>query len=162
MAKFLFSQKMEIRMPKMEAKAETKKMQLAAKRAISRGAQKGATYVEKGLRTALDASISSPWNWISGTRDIIDTGKLKSSLQIKTNYSQTKVSFQVAYNTPYAAFVHYGGAIHPYGNKNAPTVLLPGRPWVQAVFDGSHGQPQFDIAKPFNQGIDEAWSEQFG
>ena len=162
MAKFKFSQKMEIKMPKIEGKAETKKMQMAVNKAISKGAQKGATYVEKGLRAALNASIDSQWAWTNGARDIVDTGKLKGSLEIKTNFSQTKVGFQIAYNTPYAAFVHYGGMIKPYGNKNAADVVIPARPWVQAVFEGSHGQPQYDIGKPFDQGISEAWSAQFG
>ena len=66
------------------------------------------------------------------------------------------------YNTPYAAFVHYGGMIKPYGNKNAADVLIPARPWVQAVFEGSHGQPKFDMRTPFDKGIGEAWSAQFG
>ena len=162
MAKFTYSQKMEIKMPKIEGKAETKKMQMAVNKAITRGAQKGSTYVEKSLRVALDNSISSQWSWINGSRDIIDTGKLKSSLQLKTIFSQTKVGFQIAYNTPYAAFVHYGGVIKPYGNQNAADVLIPGRPWVQAIFEGSHGQPKFDLQTPFDQGISEVWSAQFG
>lgn len=157
-----FDQKMEIKMPKIEGKADTKKMQAAVKRALSRGAQKGSSYVEKDLRIALDNSIGSNWPWTNGSRDIVDTGRLMNSLQIKTTFSQTKVGFQVIYRTPYAAFVHYGGMMKPYGNKNAADVLIPGRPWVQAVFEGTHGQPKFDIAKPFNRGISEAWTAQFG
>lgn len=162
MAKFTFKQKLEIKMPKVEGKAETKKMQMAVNKAITRGAQKGATYVEKSLKNALDASIDSQWSWIEGSRDIVDTGRLKSSLQIKPIFSQTKVGFQVAYNTPYAAFVHYGGMIKPYGNQNAADVLIPARPWVQAVFEGTHGQPKFDLQTPFDRGISEIWSAQFG
>ena len=160
--KFKFNQKLEIKMPKVEGKAETKKMQLAVNKAITRGAQKGATYVEKSLREALDASISSQWAWNEGTRDIIDTGKLKSSLEIKSIFNQTKVGFQISYNTPYAAFVHYGGMIKPYGNPNAADVVIPARPWVQAVFEGSNGQKKFDLATPFDKGISEVWSAQFG
>ena len=160
--KFTFTQKMEIQMPKIEGKADTKKMQLAVNKAITRGAQKGATYVEKGLREALDKSISSQWSWTDGSRDIIDTGRLKSSLQIKTIFNQTKVGFQIAYNTPYAAFVHYGGVIKPYGNKSAADVVIPARPWVQAVFDGTNGQPKFDLQTPFDKGIGEVWKAQFG
>lgn len=157
-----FSTKMEIKMPKVEGKADTAKMKAAVNKALSKGAQKGATYVEKSLRQALDTSIESQWGWTQGSRDIVDTGKLKSSLKIITNFAQTKVSFQVQYNTPYAAFVHYGGMIKPYGNPNAADVIIPARPWVQAVFDGSHGQSKFDMAEPFNLGIGEAWSAQFG
>jgi len=154
--------KMEIKMPKVEGKADTKKMQLAVNKALSRGAQKGSTYVEKSLREALDNSLQSQWTWIQGSRDIVDTGRLKSSLEIKAVFSQTKVSFKIAYNVPYAGLVHYGGMIKPYGNRNAADVLIPARPWVTAVLEGSHGQPQFDMRTPFDLGISEAWSSQFG
>lgn len=160
--KFKYSQKLEIKMPKVEGKAETKKMQMAVNKAITKGAQKGATYVEKSLREALDASINSEWSWTNGSRDIVDTGKLRSSLEIKAVFSQTKVGFQISYNTPYAAFVHYGGVIKPYGNPNAADVVIPGRPWVQAVLEGSNGQPKFDLGTPFDRGISEVWSAQFG
>ena len=163
MAKFKFNQKLEIVIPKADSKNESKKMQAAMRRAVTRGAQKGAIYVEEGLRVALDNSLRSNWDWSYGpARDIVDTGKLLKSLEIKTNYLQTKIGFQISYNTPYAAFVHYGGVIKPYGNQNARDVLIPGRPWVQAILDGSHGQPQFDMYKPFNRGITEVWKDQFG
>lgn len=149
-------------MPKVEGKADTKKMQQAVNKALSKGAQKGATYVERNLKVALDNSIGSQWGWIQGTRDIVDTGRLMESLQIKAKFSQTKVGFEVIYKAPYAAFVHYGGLMKPYGNKNAADVLIPARPWVQAVFEGTHGQPKFDMEKPFNEGISEAWTAQFG
>ena len=71
MAKFKFSQKLEIRMPKVQAKADTKKMQIAFNKAITKGAQKGATYVEADLKKALDNSMDTPWSWISGSRDIV-------------------------------------------------------------------------------------------
>lgn len=162
MAQFKFSQKLEIKMPKIEGKADTKKMQQAVNKAISKGAQKGSTYVEQDLKIALNNSIGSNWAWTQGTRDIIDTGRLMESLSIKTTFSQTKVGFQVIYKAPYAAFVHYGGLMKPYGNRNAADVLIPARPWVQAVFEGTHGQPKFNIETPFNKGISEAWTAQFG
>ena len=149
-------------MPKVEGNMETAKMKAAVNKAIVKGAQKGSTYVETSLRKALDNSIDSQWTWSSGSRDIVDTGKLKASAKIITKFSQTKVTFQVQYNPPYAVFVHYGGAIKPYGDPNAATVLLPGRPWVQAVLEGSHGQPKFDFKAPFDKGISEQWSAQFG
>ena len=157
-----FNTKAVIQMPKVEGKTDTPKMRAAVNKALSKGAQKGATFVEQSLREALDTSISSLWHWPTGSRDIIDTGKLKSSLKIITKFGQTQVSFQVQYSTPYAAFVHYGGVIKPYGNMNAADVLIPARPWVQAVFEGTHGQQKFDIRTPFDRGISEAWSAQFG
>ena len=67
--------KLVIQMPKVDGKADTPKMKAAVNKALSKGAQKGATYVEKSLRTALDNSISSQWAWTNGARDIVDTGK---------------------------------------------------------------------------------------
>jgi len=144
-----FDAKIEIKMPKVEGKTDTPKMRAAVKKALSRGAQKGATYVSKDLRSALDASIAS--------YDAIDTGKLKNSLEIREKFSQTKVGFSIIYKTPYAAFVHYGGVIqYPYGNKSAASVTVAGRPWVTKAVEG------FDIRTPFDRGISEAWTAQFG
>ena len=154
--------KMEIQMPKVEGKAETKKMQLAINKALSRGAQKGATYVEKDLKESLNRSLMSQWAWIEGSRDIIDTGRLRDSLELKSVFSQTKVKFQIAYKVPYAGLVHYGGMIKPYGNQRAADVVIPARPWVVAVLEGTHGQQKFDMRTPFDRGISEAWSAQFG
>ena len=178
MAQFKFSQKLEIKMPTVEGKAETKKMQLAVNKALSKGAQKGATYVQSGLRDALNAALeSSHWTGFnpkypysrkngqlmgSGPRDIVDTGALRASLKITEKFSQTKVGFQIAYTTPYAAFVHYGGVIQPYGNPRAASVIIPARPWVEGVLYGTHGVPKFDMVPFFDKGVQEAWTAQFG
>ena len=143
-----FDAKIEIQMPKVDGKTDTPKMKAAVNKALSKGAQKGGTYVSKSLRSALDASITS--------YDAIDTGRLKNSLEIREKFSQTKVGFSIIYKTPYAAFVHYGGVMQPYGNKNAAAVTIPGRPWVSRALE------TFDIRTPFDQGIQEAWSAQFG
>ena len=95
-------------------------------------------------------------------RYIIDTVKLTSSLKLTAVFVHTKVSFQIQYRTPYAAFVHYGGVIKPYGNKNARDVLIPARPWVQAIVEGSYGQEKFDLKTPFDLGMSEAFAEAFG
>ena len=143
-----FDARIEIQMPKVEGKTDTPKMKAAVNKALSKGAQKGSTYVSQSLRSALDASITS--------FQAVDTGKLKNSLEIREKFSQTKVGFSIIYKTPYAAFVHYGGVIQPYGNRNAAAVTIPGRPWVEKALEG------FDIRTPFDQGIQEAWSAQFG
>ena len=143
-----FDARIEIQMPKVEGKTDTPKMKAAVNKALSKGAQKGSTYVSRSLRSALDASITS--------FQAVDTGKLKNSLEIREKFSQTKVGFSIIYKTPYAAFVHYGGVIQPYGNRNAAAVTIPGRPWVEKALEG------FDIRTPFDQGIQEAWSAQFG
>ena len=147
-SQFNFDAKIEIQMPKVEGKADTKKMQMAINKALSKGAQKGATYVQKSLKTTLDDSITRV--------GAVDTGKLKNSLDIRTKFSQTKVGFSIIYKTPYAAFVHYGGVIQPYGNPAAASVTIPGRPWI------SEGLKGFELGTPFDRGISEAWKAQFG
>ena len=92
--KFTFTQKMEIQMPKIEGKADTKKMQLAVNKAITRGARMGATYVEKGLREALDKSISSQWSRTDGSRDIIDTGRLKAHCRSRQSSTRPRLAFR--------------------------------------------------------------------
>ena len=146
--RFKFDAKIEIQMPKVEGKADTKKMQLAINKALSKGAQKGATYMQKDLKGVLDASITK--------YKAIDTGKLKNSLEIKAKFAQTKVGFEINYKTPHAAFVHYGGVMRPYGNPNAATVAIPGRPWISDALEG------FNLKTPFDKGIGEAWKAQFG
>ena len=148
MSQFNFNAKIEIQMPKIEGKIETAKMKAAVNKAITKGAQKGATYVQKDLRNALDTSITQV--------GAVDTGRLKNSLQIREKYSQTKVGFSIIYKTDYAAFVHYGGVMRPYGNPHAATVAIPGRPWIELAIKG------FDLRTPFDRGISEAWSAQFG
>ena len=147
-SQFNFDAKIEIQMPKVEGKADTKKMQMAINTALSKGAQKGATYVQKSLKTTLDDSITRV--------GAVDTGKLKNSLDIRAKFSQTKVGFSIIYKTPYAAFVHYGGVIQPYGNPAAASVAIPGRPWIEMALK------DFDIRTPFDKGIGEAWKAQFG
>ena len=147
-SQYNFDAKIEIQMPKVDGKADTKKMQMAINKALSKGAQKGATYIQQSLKTTLDNSITS--------YRAIDTGRLKNSLEIRAKFSQTKVGFSIIYKTPYAAFVHYGGVMQPYGNPYAASVTIAGRPWI------SEGLKGFDIKTPFDRGISEAWKAQFG
>lgn len=147
-SQFTFSAKIEIQMPKVEGKTDTPKMRAAVNKALSKGAQKGATYVQKDLKGVLDQSIDR--------FEAVDTGKLKNSLEIRAKFAQTKVGFSIIYKTPYAAFVHYGGVIQPYGNPNAASVTIPGRPWIEK------GLEDYNIKTPFDRGISEAWSAQFG
>ena len=157
-----YGAKLSVQMPKVEVKDNSPAMKKRVSKALSRGTQKATSYVEKNLKIALDRSISSLWTWTNGSRDIIDTGNLKNSLKLTAVFSQTKVSFQIQYKTPYAAFVHYGGVMKPYGNKSARDVLIPARPWVQAIVEGSYGQEKFDLKTPFDAGMAEAFAEAFG
>ena len=147
-SQFSFSAKIEIQMPKVDGKVDTKKMRMAVNKALVKGAQVGATYVQKDLRAVLDQSIDR--------FEAVDTGKLKNSLEIRAKFAQTKVGFSIIYKTPYAAFVHYGGVMQPYGNPNAAAVTIPGRPWI------TEGLKGFNLRAPFDRGISQAWSTQFG
>ena len=151
----------------MNGREVTQKIRSAIASAVSKGVIKGITYVEAGLRPALNNSMDSQWQWGVGkagapSRDIVDTGALKSSLQMKTIHLKTQTRLEIIYNKPYAKHVYYGACIRPYGNKNAAIVCLPGRPWIMAVLEGTHGQPKFDYATPINQAIREAWSAEIG
>ena len=104
------------------------------------------------IGSALDqAMTASTWNWPTGARDIIDTGALKASRSIK----KAGNGFTISYNQPYAAIVHYGGYIQPYGNPNAPKFYFPPRPWIESVLNGSGSIPQFDFESAFRKAFDE-------
>ena len=174
MAKFSYATVYEIKAPKVDLKGKTDKMKAAMKKAITRGMQKSSTYVVKGLREALNNAVSSStWSWpgetfrkngdIAGTsRDIVDTGKLKNSLELVEAYTQSKATVTIKYKVPYAAMMHYGGVIQPYGNKNANAVTIPGRPWITGVVKGESGFQKYNMAADMQRGFDEVWKAQFG
>jgi hypothetical protein len=172
MASLSFKAALELPRPKAQAQ-DTKALQKKAESAITKGVLRGGKYVQQDLRAALDLALESPsWSWpretlrvngsTAGTsRDIIDTGKLKSSLKFTEKNAQTKTGITITYTTPYAAMVHYGGAMQPYGNPRAATVIIPGRPWVTAVMTGTHGFEKFDANEAYRKGVFEAWNEAF-
>jgi phage gpG-like protein len=174
MATFDFSTKLEILPPKIDMKNNTPKMKRAINAALVEGMIKSAAYVQRDLRVALDQAMdSSVWSWDRNTlrtngstagtvRDIVDTGKLRGSLTIKEKNLKTKTTLSIQYKAPYAALVHYGGAVVPYGNVNASTVLIPARPWIEATLRGTHGIQKFSMSKPMNDGFNEVWSRRFG
>jgi len=174
MANFAFSTKLEILPPKIDMKDNTAKMKKAMNSAIVEGTIKASAYVQRDLRVALDKAVSSDtWAWpgttirgngsTAGTaRNIIDSGRLKKSLVISEKHLKTKTVLQIKYNTPYAALVHYGGVVLPYGNKNANTVIVPARPWVQSTLTGGNGMQKFDMSGPMNAGFNEVWTRRFG
>lgn len=97
------------------------------------------------LKSALDDAMRLPI-WDGG--DIIDTGELLSSGIVTFDNSGIKIS----YNSPYAAIVHYGGYIHPYGNRSV-TVYMPPRPWLESVLFGGAGLQPFNFARYYEQEI---------
>ena len=166
------SQKIELKAPAFKVKPSDPKVLKKANAALGKGVLKGSTYVEQSLRVALNSALeASVWGGFTprapytspggqlrttGVRNITDTGRLKKSLKLTTKYSQTKAIVNIAYTAPYAALVHYGGAIQPWGNPNASTVTLPGRPWVTATLNGTNGIEKVDLKTPFLRGVNEA------
>ena len=68
-------------------------------------------------------------------RSIVDSGDLAGSRR----FSKSKLSADWSWTIDYAAAVHDGARIQPWGNKNAATVELPARPWTDAVLIGGVG-----------------------
>jgi hypothetical protein len=144
----------------------------AAGDAIGSGTSSAASKIKTGFSKALDqAMATSIWSWprntlrqngsLAGyTRDIIDTGTLQRSLSslISSSLGGSETMISFAYSAPYAKMVHYGGAMQPYGNRNAATVILPGRPWMQSAVEGSNGIPKFDFKSIYSKEIKAAWS----
>ena len=95
-------------------------------------AKKLADKINLVLKDAIKAKI---WETIDGTDDIFDTGKLLDSQEVTISGSEIIVS----YSEPYAALIHYGGYILPYGNPNADKVYIPPRPWVESTLKGETG-----------------------
>ena len=85
------------------------------------------------LDTVLKEAISSSvWATRNGTDDIIDSGQLLNSGTVNTGTNGISINYDV----PYAALIHYGGYIVPYGNTDATRVYIPPRPWVTTVLGG--------------------------
>ena len=154
-----FSHTLMIEMPDIEAKVEGSKARRAAEAAVKDGLVRGIGYIQIDLKVALDKSMNMPqWTWPrGGNRDIIDTGTLRNSLKMAYKVSGTSATIKGSYNTPYAAFVHYGGVMKPYGNQYANDVIIPARPWVRGVLTGTYGQSKIDIKTPMAEAMREAW-----
>ena len=160
--------------PKLDLKGKTDKQKAAMKKALTRGMQNGMNRIETSLSQALDSAMqSNSWSWpgqtlrrngsTAGTsRDIIDTGALMRSKRLKVDFKQTKASLSIRYTSPYAAMVHYGGYITPYGRPGRGAVSIQGRPWITATLQGTNGIPKFDSDGILNDAIKEAWAQQFG
>ncbi len=149
-----------VKMPKVNldktwSKSSTRTFQRTLTQLRQRGVDKCATALQQALYNSLE---SNTWSWprntvrvngsVAGTtRDIYDTGGLYASQKLNISHQVTQSKLTITYSAPYASLVHYGGYIRPYGNKNANTVLIPARPWVEAILNGSHGQDKVDISK---------------
>lgn len=101
------------------------------------------------------AMQSGSWGFSNGSRDIIDTGALMRSMQVTISGS----SIDITYGEPYAALVHYGGYIQPYGDKSATPVYLPARPWVDAVLNGGGPVESIDYYNIYKKALNQAFSQ---
>lgn len=173
--KFGFKGAISLPRPKLEQKPESKKAAKAAASALNAGVIKGMTNVETSLSQALTAALqSSVWTGFSpkyeyarkngemmgsGARNIYDTGRLASSLNLKTEFKQTKSVLNISYSAPYAALVHEGGVIIPYGDPKNAAVTLPGRPWITSTLQGTNGIPKYEAKGYFARAIAETWDK---
>lgn len=110
-------------------------------------------YTIKYLGDALDVAMnSSIWAWKEGgNRDIVDTGALRDSLQI----SKEGNTLTIEYDMPYAALIHYGGYIIPYGDPKNKPVYIPARPWLDSVVFGGGPIDQFDFDAMYDKAFKE-------
>jgi phage gpG-like protein len=106
-------------------------------------------YIKDALKKALDDAMQA--NIWEGGSDIVDTGELMNSLEITIEGD----SVTMAYTSEYAAIVHYGGYIRPYGNESAEKVYIPGRPWLQAVIEGYGGIAPVDVTALYYKALGE-------
>ena len=162
MKKHDFSLTMKLQMPKVKTDMTETMKKLAITEVLNIGVREGSEVVQKSLKGSLNKSMKSLWIYRDETRDIIDTGKLMRSLVISKEVSGPRTVFNITYNRPYAGLIYYGGYITPYGNKNAADVFIPGRPWVQAIMEGSYGQEKIDIEGSMKRAINKAWKGRFG
>lgn len=98
---------------------------------------------KRGISGGTLSEVARNWNAASyntpQSRNIWDSGDLARSM----NFNVSGLKAEWVWTADYAAWVHDGARIHPFGNKNK-TVELPGRPWTTAVLEG-HARYSGDI-----------------
>lgn len=158
--------------PDVEVKTNAGQISATISENFGKTASGATKAIETGFSKALDDAMNANvWAWprltarkngsIAGlSRNIVDMGSLQRSKVVTVTQlkggAASKITF--TYNSPYAAFVHYGGAMKPYGNPRASTVVLPGRPWIISALKGENGIPAYD----FKSVLRSAYSSGFG
>ena len=74
-------------------------------------------------------------------RSIVDSGDLAASRR----FSKGRLDANWSWSVSYAAAVHDGAVIYPWGNKKAARVELPARPWTDAVLIGGVGNYRGEV-----------------
>lgn len=93
--------------------------------------------IKRNLALAITSDI---WRTNNGLDDIYISGELLNSVNIEPSNKKLVISYDV----PYAALIHYGGYISPYGNESSAKVYIPPRPWISAVLNGTNGLPEIN------------------
>jgi len=120
---------------------------------IKNAIDRASSRITVDLKAALDeAMMSDVWATTKGRGDIYETGELMDSGRVTMSSNGIKI----VYTAPYASLVHYGGYIHPYGNKSL-SVYLPPRPWVESVLNGLGPIRKFDFAKYYREEIENTF-----
>lgn len=90
---------------------------------------------KRGISGGTLSEVARNWNAASYNtpqqRNIWDSGNLSRSMM----FDVSGLKAEYIWTADYAAWVHDGARIHPFGNKRK-TVELPGRPWTTAVLEG--------------------------
>lgn len=99
----------------------------------------------KAHKEGRGTSVGSP-------RNILDSGDLKGSKVMNMKGFTAEWTWSVEY----AAAVHEGARIQPWGNKNAAAVELPARPWTNAVIEGNvtgYNGKQYNFAEEMQKKV---------
>lgn len=93
---------------------------------------------KRGVGGITLSEIAKRWQSASfntgSPRSVNDTGNLAASSSGPIFKGSEGIEW--IWTADYAAFVHDGAWIHPWGNMRASKVLLPARPWTEAVLFG--------------------------
>lgn len=148
------------------------KMKANLDRLINRVNKEAIAVIKMGLYSELSAAMQDAiWAWprqtkrrngsTAGTiRSIVDTNTLNKSLTVVPQSSNRGFVLIGRYRSEYATQVHDGAYIRPYGNPNADTVFLPGRPWVEGVLFGNKGVVDlYDIGSEIEEVFLNVWKQ---
>lgn len=146
-------------LPQVNMRNPKKVPRAKALAAFEAGKKAGMEELKLQTTFALFSSLrSTSWLWpnttirengeiVTSPRNIVDTSALMFSQKVGLREFKTKSQIKISYSVPYAAIVHYGGVIRPYGNRFANAVIYPARPWVQAILEGTNGQKRLPVEK---------------
>lgn len=117
------------------------------------GTKGGAT-----LREKLESYQKGEGIKAGNPRNIIDEGNLRRS-GVWEMTDKFQATFRWGGTANYAAAVHEGARIYPWGNRKARRVLLPARPWTSAVL-GTVRVPGIEPF-PFGERLRNVWLVKF-